>query len=229
MNDGERGLLRWGGLAGVLGAIFLVLTAVTLFGFVPSAPADLRALVARYPDIRTANAVGESFNFVSVVFSVVFYLALYRALRRSSLAPAQWGTALSFLGLAVLALEMVPRVAFSRISDLYHAPGASLQDQATLALVWETTQGLFAEFDTAATIFLTAGYVLLGIAMLRSPAFGNRFGGITMMLGLIGLVGVGVLGISSIFFAGIGLFVLIVIPVVLGLKIYGLSRATSEL
>lgn len=46
----EKRVLRWGGLAGVLSAIFLILTAITLFGFVPPAPADPTGLVMRYPD-----------------------------------------------------------------------------------------------------------------------------------------------------------------------------------
>ncbi|HEX6350357.1 MAG TPA: hypothetical protein VF160_13325 [Candidatus Dormibacteraeota bacterium] len=227
MSDAERDLLRWGGVAGVLTAVFLVLTAVTLFGFV-RLPADPRALVEKYPDFRTAYAVGETFTLISAVFAVAFYLALYRALR-SSLAPALWGTGLSLLGLAVLAVEGTPRIAYGHISDLYHGAAASPQDQATLALIWQTTQAMFTEFDTAATILLTTGYILLGVAMLRNPAFGRTFGVVTAVLGLAGVVGVYLLGVSSLLFAPLGLFVLIVLPLLLGLKIYRLAGATSEL
>jgi len=221
----EKRVLRWGGLAGVLSALFIILTAITLFGFVPPAPADPTELVMRYPDVRAAMAVAETFYLVGVIFLVAFYLALYRALRGTSLAPALWGTGLSFLGLAVLAAEVAPRVAFSVISDLYHAPGATPQAQATLALIWQTTQGIFNELDTAAVMFVSIGYILFGIAMLRNPAFGKRFGGVTMVLALAGLVGVFLLGINSIFFAPLGLFVLIFLPILLGWKVYSLSRA----
>ena len=226
MSAAEKDLLRWGGVAGVLTGVFLVLTAVTLFGFVRP-PADPRALVAKYPDFRLAYAVGETFTLISAVFAVAFYLALYRALR-SSLAPALWGTGLSLLGVAVLAVEGTPRIAYGPISDLYHAATASPQDQATLALIWQTTQALFTEFDTAATILLTAGYGLLGVAMLRNPAFGWSFGVVTGVLGLAGLVGVYLLGVSSLQFAPLGLFVLVVLPILLGLKIYRLSGVASE-
>jgi len=79
--------------------------------------------------------------------------------------------------------------------------------------------------DTAAVIFVAIGYILFGIAMLRNPAFGKRFGGVTMVLALAGLVGVYLLGINSIFFAPLGLFVLIFLPILLGWKVYSLSRA----
>ncbi|HVH15424.1 MAG TPA: hypothetical protein VNA15_06870 [Candidatus Angelobacter sp.] len=53
------------------------------------------------------------------------------------------------------------------ISNLYKAPDAIQQTPATLALVWQTTQAIFTQLDTAAGNFPTTGYVLLGIAMLR--------------------------------------------------------------
>lgn len=220
----EKNVLRWGGLAGMLSPILTILTAITLFGFVRPAPAGLQGSVMRYPDVRVTFALGESFSLVSVILSVAFYLALYSALRGTSLAPALWGTGLSLLSVAVLAVEGVPRVAFGRISDLYHAPGATPQDQATLALIWHTTQSIFSELDTAAIIFQTMGYILLGIAMLWNPAFGKRLGGVTIVLALAGFVGLYLLGIDSILFAPLGLFVLILIPLLLGWKVYSLSR-----
>ncbi|HEX2714952.1 MAG TPA: hypothetical protein VHM88_22420, partial [Candidatus Acidoferrales bacterium] len=98
------------------------------------------------------------------------------------------------------------------------------QDQATLALIWQATQGLFSQFDTAAVIFLLAGYILLGIAMLQNPALGKRFGVTTIGLALAGLIGLYLLGIESISFAALGLFVFIVLPILLGWKVYRLSK-----
>ena len=225
MTDQEKSVLRWGGLAGMLSSILLILTAITLFGFVPPAPADPAGLVMRYPEVRTATIVGQTFSLVSVVVAVAFFLALYRALRGTSLASAQFGTGLSLLGLAVLAVEGVPDVAYAKIADLYHAPGATPPDQATLALIWQTTQALFSQYDTAALILLALGYILLGLAMLRNPSFGKSFGGVSMVLGLAGLVGVYLLGITSALFAAFGLGVLIILPFLLGWKVYRLSRS----
>lgn len=221
----ENSVLRWGGLAGMVSPLLTLLTAITLFGFVPQAPADTYGLVMRYPDVRVAYAVGETFSLVSVILAVAFYLALYQALRRSSLAPTLWGTSLSFLGLAVLAVQGAPRVAFGGISELYHAAGVTAQDQATLALIWQATQSLFMELDTAALIFQATGYVLLGMAMFRNPVFGKRLGGATLVLALAGLVGLLLLGIDSSLFAPLGLFVFILLPLVLGWKVHHLSRA----
>ncbi len=224
----EKSVLRWGGLAGMISPIFTILTAITLFGFVPSAPAGPQGLVMRYPDVRAVYVVGETFYLVSIILAIPFYLALYRALRGTSLAPALWGIGLSFLSLAAVAVQAVPRVVFGGISNLYHAPGATPQDQTTLGLIWQSTQDIFNELDTAAVIFQTIGYILFGIAMLRNPAFGKRIGGVVIVLALAGLVGLYLLGIDSLLYAPLGLFVLIVLPIFLGWKVYSLSKTAQE-
>ena len=221
---GEKSVLRWGGLAGMLSPISIILTAITLFVFVPSAPAGLHGPVMRYPDARMAYVVGESFSLVSIVLMVAFLVALCGALRRTSLAPALWGTSLGLLSQAVLAVEAVPRVVFGEISNLYHAPSATLQDQATLALIWQTTQSIFYQLDTVAVIFQTMCYILLGMAMLRNPVFGKRLGGIVMVLAVAALAGLYLLGIDSLWYAPLGPFVLIFLPLLLGWKVFTLSR-----
>ena len=59
MNDlqkieGEKSVLRWGGLAGVLGAIFLILAFVTRGAFVGLDPTGAEGPVMRFPDVRAA-------------------------------------------------------------------------------------------------------------------------------------------------------------------------------
>src|SRR5436309_2386141 len=130
-SSDERSVLRWGGIAGILSGIVFLLVPVVLFGFVPAAPADPAGLVARFPQVRTAIAVGNFLNFVSDAFLVALLLGLYRALRATSPAPAFFGTVLGVLGLGVLFIETATQIAFDPISDLYHAPGATPAEQAT--------------------------------------------------------------------------------------------------
>jgi hypothetical protein len=61
--------------------------------------------------------------------------------------------------------------------------------------------------------------------MLRTPAFGKGFGGVSVVLGVLGVVAATVLLIdphSPI--AVVGVFALIVFHLVLGWKVYRLSR-----
>src|SRR5207247_11368652 len=123
-SSDERSVLRWCGIVGMLSGVVFLLVPVVLFGFVPAAPADPAGLVARFPQVRTAIAVGNFLNFVSDAFLVALLLGLYRALRATSPAPAFFGTVLGVLGLGVLFIDTATPAALGPIYDLYHASGA---------------------------------------------------------------------------------------------------------
>ena len=141
--DEEQSVLRWGGLAGIVGGILLVAVFVIVGVFVGPDPAEPEALVMRFPDVRAAYIVEEVMYLGVLALWAIHFLALYRALRGTSLAPALFGSALGLMGLGVLAAGALPQVARTPISDLYHAPGATPEDQATLVLLWQATQGVF--------------------------------------------------------------------------------------
>src|SRR5262245_54580095 len=115
----EKSVLRWGGLAGMLGGILFILVFVIVAVFVGD-PGGIE----RFPDIRAARTVENSLYLVTLILWVPHFLALYRALRRTSLTPALFGSALGILGLGVLAAGALPHVATVPLSDLYHGSGA---------------------------------------------------------------------------------------------------------
>ncbi len=221
----EKSVLRWGGLAGMLAGILFTLTIVILVGFAPPTPADPAGPVMRFPDVRTAITIGQSLYLVAVILWVTLFLALYRALRGTSLAPALFGTGLGLLGLVVYAAGSLPVVAFARLSDLYHAPGATPVDKATLVLLWQATQGIFNETDTVGFILMNTGFIVLGVAMLGVPAFGKVFGWVSVVLGVAGVVGISLFAVDSISFAPFGILAFIIFPLLFGWKVYRLSRA----
>ena len=75
----------------------------------------------------------------------------------------------------------------SRLSDLYHADGASPDEQATLVLLWQANQGMFDALLLVGLLVMPVGVILLGLAMRRDPAFGKVAGNISMALGVVGL------------------------------------------
>ncbi len=119
----EKSVLRWGGLAGILGGILFLLVFVIVGVFAGVDPAEPEGPVTTFPDIRAARTVENSLYLVVLILWVTHLLALYRALRRTSLAPALFGSVLGIVGLGVLAAGALPHVATLPISDLYHAPG----------------------------------------------------------------------------------------------------------
>ena len=221
MND-EKSFLRWGGLAGILAGVFFLCTIVTLITIGPSTTATPNALVNNFPNVRTGLAVGNTLYFLVSVGFVGLALGLYRALRGTGLAI--FGAVLYILGVGVTFVETTTQVAFDPISTLYHAPGATAADQHTLTLLWQATQGIFNQLDVSATLLLATGLVVLGVAMIRSPAFGKVFGGLSVVAGAAQLLGISLVSTNSTTYAPFALLGFLVFPVVFGWKRYRLSR-----
>jgi hypothetical protein len=225
----EKSVLRWGGLAGMLGGILFILTfVVVIAGPVGMEdPADLEGWVTRFPNIRAARIVENGLYLVALILGVTLFLALYRALRRTSLAPALFGSVLGILGLVVLMAGALPHVAHAPLSDLYHAPGATPGEQATLALLWQATWGINDALLAVGFIVVPIGLIALGVAMLGTPAFGKGFGGVSVVLGVVGLVAAAFNMVDPSSMIAVGsYFAIIIFHLVLGWKVYSLSRAS---
>ncbi len=234
MNDSqkmeqEKSVLRWGGLAGILGGILLILTwVVILAGPVGMEdPADLAGWVTRFPDIKAARVVENLIYLVALIFEVALFLALYRALRKTNLAPALFGSVLGILGLAIFMVGALPHIAHASLSDLYHIPGATPEDQAALALMWQATWGIFDAILYVGFFVVPIGLITLGVAMLGAPAFGKGFGGLSVVLGVVGLVAAVLQMVDPSSMIGAGsYFACLIFYLVLGWKVYSLSRAS---
>lgn len=225
----EKSVLRWGGLAGMLGGILFILTfVVVIVGPVGmEEPADLAGWVTRFPDIRVARIVENGIYLVALILEVPLFLALYRALRKTSLAPALFGTVLGIVGLVAMVVSATPHVAHAPISDLYHAPGATPADQATLALMWQAIWGMINAMLYVGFFVVPIGLGLLGVGMIGAPAFGKGFGGVSMVLGVLGLVAAVLQMVDPTSPVGMGsYFAGIIFYLVLGWKVYSLSRAS---
>ncbi len=224
----EKSVLRWGGLAGMLGGILFILALVVVIAGPVGMedPADLAGWVTRFPDIKAARVVENVMYLMALILEVPLFLALYRALRRTSLAPALFGSVLGILGLTVMAVGTTPHVAHAPLSDLYHAPGATPEDQATLVLLWQATWGIFDAMLYVGFFVVPIGLGLLGVAMFGAPAFGQGFGSVTLVLGVGGLVAVVLQMVDPASMIGAGsYFAYLIFYLVLGWKVYSLSRA----
>jgi hypothetical protein len=216
----DTSILRWGGLAGMVGGILPIVFFVLVLVFVPAGYVRVTP-VADFPAARAATIVVQTIYLASIILWVILLLALYRCFRGGGgIAAALFGCGVGLVGLALLAVGGISAIAFGHISDLYHAPGATVQDRAMLAFVWQGVQAVFNETDTVGGILFAIGFILLGTAMLRNAALGKRLGWSSIVLGLAGLTGV---AYSSVGFAYA--LVVIVLPILLGWKVYRQSKA----
>jgi hypothetical protein len=183
----DRSVLRWGGLAGLVGGLLLVVVFVIVGVFVGAEPATLEGPIARFPDISAARKVENGLYLAVVVLWVVLSVALYRRLRGTSPAPALFGSVLSVLGLGVLAAGALPHVASGRLSDLYRTPTATSNDKAALASAWQATQGMSDAFVIVGLLVVSTAVILLGWGMHGDPEFGSGVGRTSVLLGGAGL------------------------------------------
>ena len=93
--------------------------------------------------------------------------------------------------------------------------------------MWQATEGIFDALFGAGLLLVPIGVFALGVAMLGAPAFGKGFGWVSVVLGVAGVVAASVLLVDPLSpSAFIGILALIVFHLVLGWKVYSLSRAT---
>jgi len=223
----EKSVLRWGGLSGMLGVILFVLVWIVVGVFIPAEPADLAGWVTRFPDIQATRVIENGIYLVALLLEIPLFLALYRALRKTSLAPALFGSVLAIVGLIVMVASTTPHVAHAPLSDLFHAPGATLADQATLALLWQAIWGINDSMLYVGFFVVPIGIILLGVAMLGAPAFGKVFGGMSLVLGVLGLIAAVLQLFDPASMIGAGsYFACVIFYLVLGWKLYRLSKAS---
>jgi len=225
--ENEKSVLLWGGLAGIL-AFILWIVEMPLYGFVdPFTPEGL----VRFTDVRAALGMSTILMMTIAFLSIALVLALYRALRATNLTFALFGGVLGIIGYIVTALgDASTFFAFAPISDLNQTAAATPETQAIVILLWQATQGITHTFFFVGSLSMTLCFIVLGVAMLSTSAFGRLFGAASMVLGLIGIVGV----IASLFIAGetgvqimgAAVFANILFLPLFGCKVYRLSRGS---
>jgi hypothetical protein len=228
-RSAHDGVFRLGGLAGIFGALLMFAAFLPVGLFAGGFAADPAEALMRFPDVRAAQAVEEVLYLGVIALWAVHFLALYRALRATSPAAALFGSGLGIMGLILLAAGALPQVATAPISDLYHAPGATPEDQATLVLLWQTTWGMLDALLVAGLLLLPIALLTLGVAMLRTPAFGTGYGWVSVALGALGAGGASLMIVdpASVLGPMAGMFTLIIFHFVVGWKVYRLSRDSA--
>lgn len=220
----ERGVLRWGGIAGMLGAVLMLVVFAIVGAFVGADPAQREGLIARFPDIRVARIFENGLYLGVMALWAVQAAALFQALRKQSLASALFGRTLANFGLILLAAGALVHIGTAPISDVYHAPGTPAAQQAALVPLWLAVQGVFDSLLVAGLLVLSLGVVGYGWAMRSSPAYGRGAGWMTVALGLAAFAaGVANLVEMSAIVA-IAIFALIGFNLLIGWKTFRLSR-----
>ena len=226
MIEQEKSVLRWGGLAGILGGILFILSMIVAQVLIPPAPSDLTELVARFPDVHILRVAENGLYLLGLVLGIPLFLTLLWTLRKTGLAPALFGSSLGIVGLISMAVSATPHVAHYPISELYQTMGAAPEAQATLGFMWEATWGVFNAPLYVGFFVGMIGFTLIGVAMLSAQAYGKGLGWMTIVLGVAGVVAAFLQMVDPASYIGVvPFFGYIIFYFVLGRKIYSLSKA----
>jgi len=227
MIEQEKSVLRWGGLAGILGGIILILSMVVVVGFVPADPPTLTELVARFPDVQILRVAENVLYLLGLVSGLPLILALFFSLRKTSLTPALFGSTLSIVGLIGMIVSATPHVAHSPLSEIYHTPGTTLEAQETLGLIWQATWGVMDAPLYVGFFVGMLGFTLLGVAMFGSPAFSKGLRWVSVVTGVAGLAAAFLQLVTPASDIGaVSFFSYIILYFVLGSKVFRLSKAS---
>ena len=227
MIEQEKSVLRWGGLAGILGGILFILSMIVAQVLIPPAPSDLTELVARFPDVHILRVAENGLYLLGLVLGIPLFLTLLWTLRKTGLAPALFGSSLGIVGLISMAVSATPHVAHYPISELYQTMGAAPEAQATLGFMWEATWGVFNAPLYVGFLVGMIGFTLIGAAMLGSQTFSKGLSWMSVVLGAAGSVAAFLQMVDPASFIGVvPFFAYIIFYFVLGTKIYRLSKAS---
>lgn len=220
----ERGVLRWGGLAGMLGGALMLVVFAIVGTFVGADPAQPEGLIARFPGIRAARIVENGLYLGVLVLWAVQAASLFQALRGPSLAAALVGRTLATFGLILVAAGALVHIGTAPISELYHAPGTPVVQQSALVPLWLAVQGIYDSLLVAGLLVLPLGVTAFGWAMRSSPAYGRAAGWLTIGLGLAAFTAAVVNLVEMSEILAVAVFALIGFNLVIGWKTFQLSR-----
>ena len=185
---GVRQLARWGGAAG-LGGVVLMLSAFAVVIALDLPDASDSETLTDFADIETGRVFENLFYLGSVILFTLHLPVLYQLLKGAHWPAALFGTALSTIGLAVMAASSLLHVSTSPLADLYRDSDTPPEDLGAIEYAWHGAQSVFDSMLATGLLLVPVGMILLGVAMRRSREFGPRLAWLAVGLGVVGVVG----------------------------------------
>jgi hypothetical protein len=228
ISEQEQHLLRAGGLIGMLSSFLLIVVFVIVGVFVGPDPVELNTFVTQFPSIEIAKIFENGLYLLALILWIPHLLALYTALKTTSLASATFGMSIGIAGLVVLSAGALTHSAHGQMSDLYHAIGRTPEEQTSIALIWQAIWGIFDALLIAGLAFIPLSFLAFGRAMFNHPHFGRVIAGLSVVMGILGI---GAIMISMVEpsspTSAIIVFSMIIFHFVVGWKLISLSQSRT--
>jgi uncharacterized membrane protein len=187
----DRRLMRWGGIAGLLGGITMFAAVAVVVGFGLPDASDPETLTD-FADLETGRILEHFFYLGALMLLALHALVLYRLLRVADMPAALFGAAVATFGFVILAASAVLHVSTTAMADLYTASDATAADQRSIEHAWHGAQSVFDTMLATGLLLVPIGIVLFGVAMRSTSAFGPRLMWAAFVLGVVGTIGAAV-------------------------------------
>lgn len=220
MPQGEKGLLRLGGLGGVLSG---VLGVVFIFVFPPGGgfvtEENLRLLLQN----ATRFVIGVILEFVGALLLIPLFLGLYRNLREAHIGYTLVGSVFGVLGATLSAISATQELSTLFLAQLYDQ--AATADKGAVVIAAQAASTIGGGFFLTSSVLMGLALLAIGGAMRRNAVYRRGYGWLSIASGIALVAGV-VLVLSLLSPAGFLLFLPagILWPVAVGLKVYRLSK-----
>lgn len=182
----DRQLLRWGGVAGVAGAVCMFATLIVVTGLGLPDASDV-ATLTDYPDIAAGRMAEHLLYLAALVLFSLHVLVLYRMLRPAHPAAALFGAATAVMGFITMAASSMLHISTAPLSDLYETAEAG--ELAAIEAAWVGAQSVFDTMLATGVLLVPIGLALLGLAMRRFPAIASSIMWLTIGIGAVGAIG----------------------------------------
>lgn len=184
----DRQLSRWGGFAGMAGAI-LMLGAGVVVGVLGLPDASDVETLTDFADIKSGRIAEHVLYLGSLMMFALHTFVLYRLLEKAHPAAALFGTVTASFGLVIMAASSMLHVATSPLADMYTDSDTPPEDLASIEYAWHGAQSVFDTMLATGVLLVPLGIVLFGIAMRNAPEFGPRLTWLALGLGTVGIIG----------------------------------------
>ena len=215
----QRSVLRVGGWAGVLAGVIVFVALITLILTLPlpAFPPDFEQNLVDFRANPTPLTVGLDLFILAGLVFLAFFAALYWSLREPSRVFARIGLGSGVLAVILIIVGIAGNLVSLNFFSALHADPAA--DRPVVVATFVAVQSLIQAGTTGGFFLLGLAFVGFGLAMRASPGYQEGFVWLTAVLGLlIVLLTFFILGLVSI-------ILLAVLGLVLGWKVYSLSRA----
>ncbi len=187
-DPGDHRLQRWGGVAGLAGAAFLVGSGLVV-GIMGLPDASDVETLTDFADIESGRIAEHLLYLGALMLMALHVLVLDRLLRRDHPAASLFGTAMAEFGLVIMAASSLLHVATAPLADLYTAADTPPEDLRSIEYAWHAGQSVFDTMLTTGVLLVPIGLILFGVAMRAGSVFGPRLAWLTLGLGVLGTVG----------------------------------------